>query len=159
MAIKLKKSSGNSKEIETKKSKRVVEEKSKKKSKDKPEKKKKKKVVEQVVIKPIKEKISKNDLVERLMEKCDLDKKQVKAVIAELETIIKGSLVKKSCGEFNFQGLFKLRIKDVPAQKGGVKKKNPFKPGEMMVTKSKPASVKVKALALGKLKKFVVGEE
>jgi hypothetical protein len=120
--------------------------------------KKSKRVKEVEVVKPIKEKIKKNDLIELLMEKCDLDKNQTKSVIAALETIIKGSLVKKSCGEFNFQGLFKLRTKDVPAQKGGVKKKNPFKPGEMMVTKAKPASVKVKAAALGKLKKIVIGE-
>lgn len=164
MAIKLKKKSKDA-EILKKKKKKLGEKAEKEtktlkksKSKDKEVTKKKKKKVREVEdIRPIKEKVKKGDLIERLMDGADIDKKTAKAVVEVLEKTMKGCLVKKSCGEFNFQGLFKLTLKDVPAKKGGKKAINRFT-GEEYITKDKPASVKIRARPLNKLKKAVIPE-
>jgi hypothetical protein len=91
------------------------------------------------------------------MEGADIDKAQAKAVVATFEKLIKSCLVKKSIGEFNFQGLFKLILKDAPAKKGGKKAVNRFT-GEEYITKDKPATFKIRARALNKLKKSCIPE-
>lgn len=124
--------------------------KDKKKSKSKTAKKTTRKVKEPEVVTPIKSKMKATELFEHIAEATGLEKKQVKTVIEELSSVIKGCMVKKGCGEFTFPKLFKMRIKDVPAKKAR-KGISPFT-GEETVFKAKPASRKVKILPVKALK-------
>jgi len=82
---------------------------------------------------------------------CDLTKKQVSAVFESLNGQVRKSL--RGAGTFTIPGLLKLRVVKKPATKAreGV---NPFT-GEKMVFKAKPASKKVRAVALKALKAMV----
>lgn len=144
----------------SKKKKKVKEEAPSKKSKsakaEKPTKgkkaKKEKAPKELPTYSPVKEKFSKTGFIEHIVEETELDKKDVKKVLDVIEQAVLGSLVKKGAGEFQWPGMFKIMTKRIPAKKGGEKKPNPFKPGEMMITKAKPATVRVKIRPLKKTK-------
>lgn len=102
----------------------------------------------------IKDKLNATDIAKMIAERSDVDAKTVKAVLSATQEVIAGALRKgavgaiKVCG-WNFKSTFK------PATKGGEKKANPFKKGEFIITKPKPASMKVKALALKAIKDAV----
>lgn len=132
-------------EAPAKKKKKKVEEKSTKKAK------KTKAVKERPVYAPIKEKFKKTSLVEHLAEACEVDKKVIKSVLEEIELIMCGAITKKGIGEFQWPTMFKIVTKHIAAKKGGEKKKSPFT-GEMIITKAKPATVRVKIRPLKKLK-------
>lgn len=102
-------------------------------------------------ITPVKEKFTKSGLIAFLETKSGVEKRQCKKVYLALESIMLGSVAKKGRGEFMWPGLFKMVVKDIPAKKGGEKKRNPFN-GEMMVTKAKPATRKVKIRPMSKAK-------
>lgn len=83
-----------------------------------------------------------------------LETKQVSAVFDALEELIKSQLGKKNGPtEFVIPNLVKLKLVKKPATKAG-KRPNPFKPGEMMEVKAKPASQKVKPVVLKGLKEL-----
>ena len=89
---------------------------------------------------------SRADVVRQIAEGTDLKPGQVKAVFEALTSLITADLGKKGCGEFNFNGLMKLKaVKKAatPARKG----RNPFT-GEDIMIKAKPASRKVRVRAL-----------
>ena len=113
---------------------------------------KKRKTKEVVVLKPIREKLSRSGLVAHLVDETAVDAKDVKKIILALGNAMKASIMRKGVGEFAFDGLFKIKTKLKPKQKGGEKVKNPFKPGTFMITKAKPAMMKVKVLAMKRLK-------
>ena len=73
------------------------------------------------------------------------------AVFAALEELIGQQLGKKGPGLFAIPNLVKFKLVRKPATKA-TKRPNPFKPGEMMEVKAKPASVKVKPVVLKGLK-------
>ena len=104
-------------------------------------------------LKPIRQSMTKTDLIARIADNSEVQPRDVKKVMGTLENIICRSIMNKGAGEFMFSGLFKIVAVKVPAKKGGEKKPNPFKPGETYVTKSKPATVRVKVRPLIKLKK------
>src|SRR5262245_45765023 len=100
--------------------------------------------------------MSKSAVFASLSETTSLSRKQVGDVFAALEELIKNQLVgKKGPGVFNLPGLLKLKLKKTKAVKGGKVVPNPFKPGETMVTKDKPAINKVRAMPLKNLKGLV----
>jgi len=100
--------------------------------------------------KPIKEVLSKSALVAHLSEATELAAKDVRAVLAALETTVQGSISKKGAGAFTLPGLLKITAVNVPAKpkRKGI---NPFT-GEEQVFAAKPASIKLKVRALKKLK-------
>jgi nucleoid DNA-binding protein len=98
---------------------------------------------------------TKSEMLQDLATKTGLNRKQVAAVFDELAKIINDDLGKKGPGVFTLPGLLKLKVIRKPAVKGGKEVPNPFKPGEMMITKSKPARNVVKALPLKSLKDMV----
>lgn len=100
--------------------------------------------------------VSESDFIKQMSQKTGKGTKEIKEILQAQQAIAAQHLKKGS--DVKIPGLTKLKIKKVPAQKGGQKKPNPFKPGEMMVTKAKPASVRVKSSPLGKLKKLVTGK-
>jgi hypothetical protein len=83
-----------------------------------------------------------------------LNRKQVAQVFDELAALVRADLGKKGPGVFTLPGLLKIKRVSKPATKTRTIP-NPFKPGEMMTVKGKPARNVVKALALKSLKDMV----
>lgn len=101
---------------------------------------------------PVKEKMTKSQIVASLAESTDLSKKQVNAVLEELNTLIERSIKKRAVGEFTIPGVMKITTVKKPARKAR-KGINPFT-GEETVFKAKPASIAVKIRPLKKVKEF-----
>lgn len=101
-------------------------------------------------IKPVKEALSKTALTALVAEKSGVDAKSVKAVLASLEEVILGSVNKKGAGGFTLPGLLKIEAQKIPAKpkRKGI---NPFTKEEQVFA-AKPASIRIKARALKKLK-------
>ena len=97
---------------------------------------------------------SKTETYNALAEATGLSRKQVAEVFDALSTLIQKELGKKGPGVFTVPGLLKLKRITKPATKAG-KRPNPFKPGEMMEVKAKPARNVVKAQPLKSLKELV----
>jgi nucleoid DNA-binding protein len=104
----------------------------------------------------VKEKFTKTQLINELVDKTELSKKEVASVLDELGDIIERHVKKRAVGEFTLPGLLKIKTVKKPAQKARKNVPNPFKPGEVMDVAAKPASTKVKVLPLKKLKDMVL---
>lgn len=100
--------------------------------------------------KPIKEAMTKSGLVTYLSETTTVAPKDVRAVLAALEGAVHASINKKGIGSFTLPGLLKISAVKVPAKpkRKGI---NPFTKEEQWFA-AKPASVKIKARALKRLK-------
>ena len=99
---------------------------------------------------PIKDTFTKASLATHVAERAGVEPKAAKAVLAALEDTILGSVHKKGAGEFTLSGLLKIVVQAVPAKKKRFGK-DPFT-GEERWFPAKPASVRIKARALKKLK-------
>jgi nucleoid DNA-binding protein len=102
-----------------------------------------------------KKRMTKTEILTAIADECDLSKKQVAEVIESLTGQIKKSLGSGGAGSFAIPGLIKIEKKAVPARPAKQNVPNPFKPGEMMDVKARPASTKVKVRALKNLKDMV----
>ncbi len=98
--------------------------------------------------------MTKSSVYQEVANSTNLSRKQVSEVFDALAQLIKRELGKKGPGTFTIPGLLKLKLRKRPATKAG-KRPNPFKPGEMMDVKARPASNVVKALPLKSLKEMV----
>jgi nucleoid DNA-binding protein len=94
---------------------------------------------------------SKSEVVAQICKDAELSRKQVAAVFESLGGIIKKSL--RGSGMFTLPGLLRMKVVKKPATKEreGI---NPFTK-EKMIFKAKPASKKVRVLALKSLKSMV----
>lgn len=99
--------------------------------------------------------MTKSELIGNIAEECELTKNQVTAVLEALSGNIKKSLSSSGAGKFILPGLLKVEKKMVPARKAKKGVPNPFKPGELMDMKAKPASTKVVVRPLSNLKDMV----
>ncbi len=101
-------------------------------------------------VRPIKDTFTKGALTNHLAELSGVEPKAVKAVLAALETTVLGAVNKKGAGEFTLPGLLKIGVQKVPAKpkRKGI---NPFTKEEQVFA-AKPATVRIKARALKKLK-------
>ena len=101
-------------------------------------------------IKPAKEALPKTSLTGWLAEQTGVDAKSVKAVLAALDGAILGSVHKKGIQSFTLPGLLKIEVQKIPAKpkRKGI---NPFTKQEQVFA-AKPATVRIKARALKKLK-------
>ncbi|KXU83769.1 DNA-binding protein [Paraburkholderia monticola] len=99
---------------------------------------------------PVKEKFTKASLAAHVATAANVEPKAAKAVLAALEDTILGTVHKKGAGEFTLSGLLKISVQQVPAKKRRFGK-DPFT-GEERWFDAKPASVRIKARALKKLK-------
>lgn len=100
----------------------------------------------------LRDKMTKSQMLTSIAESTGLAKKDVSAVMDELELLIERSIKKRSIGEFTLPGLMKITTVKKPARKAR-KGINPFT-GEETMFKAKPASVAVKVRPLKKLKEF-----
>lgn len=98
--------------------------------------------------------MNKSQIYQALAESSELSKKQVAAFFDALSKLIQKELGKKGPGVLAVPGLLKLKRITKPATKETTKP-NPFKPGEMMVVKAKPARNLVKAQPLKNLKEMI----
>lgn len=103
----------------------------------------------------IKDKYTKSAILAEIADNTDLSKKQVTAVLDELNTLIERHVKKGGAGEFTLPGLLKIKTVKKPARKARKGVPNPFRPGELMDIAAKPASTKVKVLPLKGLKEMV----
>ncbi len=103
--------------------------------------------------KAAKKALTKAAVVKDIATATKLTSKQVGEVFDHLVTIIKKELKKKG-GVFTIPGLVKLKTVTKKATKER-KVKNPFKPGEDMVVKAKPAHSVVRARVLKTLNEMV----
>ena len=105
-------------------------------------------------MKPIKEALGKSALVAHIVEYTGVAAKDVRNVIAALESTVQASVSKKGAGSFTMPGLFKITAVEVPARpaRKGI---NPFTK-EQVTFKARPKSVKVKVRPLKKLKDAAV---
>ena len=92
------------------------------------------------------------EIEEALEQRTGVSKKEVKAVLQELQKLILQDILKKSGGEIKLKGFIKFATKKKPAVKGGVKKINPLTKQEY-VTKDKKASLKLSIRPLGNFAK------
>ncbi|RTL50149.1 MAG: DNA-binding protein [Rhodocyclaceae bacterium] len=101
-------------------------------------------------VKPIKTGFNKTTLAAYLAETSGVDPKEVKKVMAALETAAIASVGKKAIGEFMLPGLLKVVAQKVPAKpkRKGI---NPFTKEEQWFA-AKPATVKLRIRPLKKLK-------
>ncbi|CAA9435804.1 MAG: DNA-binding protein BpH2 [uncultured Phycisphaerae bacterium] len=97
---------------------------------------------------------NKSQVFTQIAERTGLTRKQVSAVFEELGTTIKENVGKKGPGQFVVPGLMKIIVNKKPATKAGTRP-NPFKPGEMMDVKARPARNVVKVRPLKSLKEMV----
>lgn len=100
----------------------------------------------------VKEAMTKTQIVASLAESTGLEKKQVSAVLAELEELVDRHVRKNAVGTFTLPGLLKILTVKKPARKAQKGVPNPFRPGETMDVAARPASVQVKVRPLKKLK-------
>ncbi|WP_185232277.1 HU family DNA-binding protein [Teredinibacter franksiae] len=100
----------------------------------------------------VKERYSKSQILNEIVESTELSRKDVSSVLDELTDIIEGHIKKRACGEFVMPGLFKIVTVKKPARKAR-KGINPFT-GEETTFAAKPASIQVKLRPLKKLKEM-----
>ncbi len=103
-------------------------------------------------IKAIRDAYTKTQLYTHIAEDTDLSRKQVASVFESLGDVIEGHVKNRGAGQFKIPGLMKIKINKKPATKARKNVPNPFRPGEFMDVKAKPARKVVKVLALKALK-------
>ena len=96
--------------------------------------------------------MTKSQIFAEIAENTGLAKKEVAAVFDELSVLIDRHVRKRAVGQFTLPGLLKIKTVKRPARPAQKNVPNPFRPGETMDVAAKPASVRVKALPLKKLK-------
>ncbi|MBX3705871.1 MAG: HU family DNA-binding protein [Pseudomonadales bacterium] len=98
-------------------------------------------------------KMTKTAILNELAERTALSRKQVGAVLEELEVLIERHIKKRGVGEFTLPGLLKVRSVKRPATKKRTGR-NPAT-GEEIVIPAKPATTRVRVVALKRLKEMV----
>ncbi|WP_256489320.1 HU family DNA-binding protein [Pleionea sp. CnH1-48] len=100
----------------------------------------------------ISERYNKSQILNEIVERTELSRKEVTSVLDELSVLIERHVKKRACGEFVMPGLFKVQTVRKPATKAR-KGINPFT-GEETTFKAKPARTVVKVRPLKKLKEM-----
>tara|TARA_Y100000739_G_C20223081_1_gene290920 strand:- start:53 stop:439 length:387 start_codon:yes stop_codon:yes gene_type:complete len=104
----------------------------------------------------IQKKYTKTEILNEISKKANVSKKEVVAVLDELDNLIERHIKKRAVGEFTLPGLLKIKCVTRPARPARKNVPNPFRPGELMDIPRKPASTRVKVLPLKKLKEFAL---
>ena len=104
----------------------------------------------------IQKKYTKTEILNEIAKSTNVGKKEVSAVLDELDTLIERHIKKRAVGEFTIPGLLKIKCVTRPARPARKGVPNPFRPGELMDIPRKPASTRVKVLPLKKLKQYAL---
>ena len=97
--------------------------------------------------------MTKTGILNEIAESTDLSRKQVDAVLTELENLIERHIKKRAVGEFTLPGLLKVKSVKRPATKKRMGR-NPAT-GEEIVIPAKPATTRVRVTPLKRLKEMV----
>ncbi len=97
--------------------------------------------------------MTKAQIIGELSDKSGLTKKEVSSIFNGLSELVKRELGKRGPGEFVIPDMLKLKVRNIPARKER-KGLDPFTKQER-VFPAKPATKKVRATALKKLKDLV----
>ena len=98
-------------------------------------------------------KMTKTGILNEIAESTELSRKQVDAVLTELENLIERNIKKRAVGEFTLPGLLKVKSVKRPATKKRMGR-NPAT-GEEIVIPAKPATTRVRVTPLKRLKEMV----
>jgi len=98
---------------------------------------------------------TKTEVLTNIAAATGLTKKDVAAVMEAMTAEIKKSLSARGAGSFTLPGLIKIEKKKVAARPAKKGVPNPFRPGELMDVKARPAYNKVKVRPLKNLKDMV----
>lgn len=119
-----------------------------------------------LVVKPIRTKLGRTDLVEHLSTTSGQDKTAVKAVMEALKVTMLAHIAPRGAGEFVLPGMFKIATRKVPAKKvaaikKGTEVRNP-RTGETYAHAgraafTKPATVKVRIRPMKAMKDMAIG--
>ena len=93
---------------------------------------------------------TKTEIILNIAKATELSRKQVSSVLDCLTAEIKKGM--KAAGVFQIPGLVKIEKRKIPARPAKKHVPNPFKPGEFMDVKAKPATTKIKVRPLKNLK-------
>ncbi|MDG2141734.1 MAG: HU family DNA-binding protein [Gammaproteobacteria bacterium] len=104
----------------------------------------------------IQKKYTKTEILNEIAAKTAVNRKDVSAVLEELNVLIERHIKKRAVGEFTLPGLLKIKCVTRPARPARKDVPNPFRPGELMDIPRKAASTRVKVLPLKKLKEFAL---
>ncbi|MBN1588713.1 MAG: HU family DNA-binding protein [Pirellulales bacterium] len=105
--------------------------------------------------KAVKKVPTKTEILTNIAAATGLSKKEIALVMDALTAEIKKSLGPRGAGAFSLPGLIKIEKKKVPARPAKKGVPNPFKPGELMDVKARPAYNKIKVRPLKNLKDMV----
>jgi nucleoid DNA-binding protein len=97
--------------------------------------------------------MTKSQIISEIADKTGITKKDVSAVFSNLQELIRRELGKRGPGEFVIPDMFKLKVRAIPARKER-KGIDPFTKQERTFP-AKPASKKIRATALKKLKDLI----
>ncbi len=111
-----------------------------------------KKAAPKKAVKAISAGYTKTQLYAHVSEDTGLARKDVANVFESLAGVIEGHIKSRGAGAFTLPGLLKVKINKKPATKARKNVPNPFRPGEFMDIKAKPARKVVKVLPLKALK-------
>ncbi len=103
-------------------------------------------------VKAIGESYTKSQLFAHISEDTGLARRDVSKVFESLSDVMEGHVKSRGIGEFKLPGLLKVKVTKKPATKARKNVPNPFRPGELMDVKAKPARKVVKVLPLKALK-------
>ena len=103
-------------------------------------------------VKKLTEAMTKTQMFSDIAEKATLTRRQVADVFAALDSVVERHVRKGAVGVCTIPGLMKIKVVKKPARRARKNVPNPFRPGETMDVKAKPASTTVKILPLKKLK-------
>ena len=106
--------------------------------------------------KPVSKAMNKTQLFSDIADNTGLSKRQVREVFENLSGVVNRHIRKGAAGAFVLPGLLKIKTVKKPASPARKGVPNPFKPGELMDIPAKPATTKVKVLALKKLKQMAL---
>ena len=98
--------------------------------------------------------MTKAQIMSELADKSGLTKKEVTSVFTALQDLVKKELGRRGPGEFVIPDMVKLKVRKVPAKPARMGR-NPAT-GEEMMLAPKPASKKIRATPLKKLKDLVL---
>jgi nucleoid DNA-binding protein len=104
----------------------------------------------------IQKKYTKAEILNEIAAKTAVNRKDVSAVLDELNVLIERHIKKRAVGEFTLPGLLKIKCVNRPARPARKGVQNPFRPDELMDIPRKAASTRVKVLPLKKLKEFAL---
>ncbi len=102
----------------------------------------------------VQNRMTKSQILTAIADNTQISKKDVAAVMDELDLLIERHIKKRACGEFLLPGLLKIVTVKKPAVKAR-KGINPFT-GEEMMFKAKKATTVVKVRPLKKLKEMAL---